>query len=84
MKRVEPFSNGFEFRSWKDRNCDRCAKYENESTKIEDAGCKLAFYVDLGSASDGSIPESVATEFGCKIEKGFFTDCKKRELEVEL
>lgn len=81
-KKIRPFSNGFEFDSWTTKNCDRCSKYENESTSIEDAGCKLAFYIDLGSVTDGTIPEHIASEFGCKLdERSYFTDCKKIELK---
>lgn len=77
-EKIEPFSNGFEFRGWKDRNCSLCDKYEDESTKVEEAGCKLAFYIDLGSVSDGTIPKAIADEFGCEIERGFFTNCKNK------
>lgn len=80
-KYIKPFSNGFEFRSWTTKNCDRCTKYENESTSIEKAGCKLAFSIDLGSVTDGMIPEDIASEFGCKLdERSYFTDCNKIEL----
>lgn len=80
-KKIRPFSNGFEFRSWTTKNCDRCSRYENKSATIEDAGCKLAFSIDLGNVTDGTIPERIASEFGCKLdEKSYFTDCKKIEL----
>ena len=55
MKRMQPFSRGTEFMYWQERNCLQCTDYENESTEIEHAGCKLAFALDLASATDGMI-----------------------------
>lgn len=81
-KKIRPFSNGFEWRSWTTKNCDRCLKYENKSTTIEDAGCRLAFSIDLGRVTDGMISENIASEFGCKLDdKLHFTDCKKIKLK---
>ena len=77
-KEIIPFSNGFEFLNWRGRNCDECSKYENESSVVENAGCELAFYIDLASVTDGAIPKLVADKFGCEIQNCFLTNCKKR------
>ena len=64
MKKHTPFSNGTEFMYWQSMNCYKCKKYENESTKIEDAGCKLAFSLDLASVSDGKMDMDIAEQIG--------------------
>jgi len=52
------FSNGTEYMIWQARNCDRCAKYENKSVKVEDASCRIAFYIDYGAVT-GELPPDV-------------------------
>jgi len=52
------FSNGTEYMLWQGRNCDNCAKYENESTEVGNAGCRIAFYIDLCSVT-GELPPDV-------------------------
>lgn len=62
-KTIAPFSNGSSACSWRSANCERCPQYESESTKEEDAGCRLAFYMDIAFIT-GEIPLSVAQEIG--------------------
>jgi len=62
---VIPFSNGTEFMDWQESNCNKCVKYETESGKEEDAKCKLAFHLDLGTII-GNIPLWAAKDIGCK------------------
>lgn len=61
------FSNGTEAMVYSEMNCYNCINYESESTKEEDAKCKLAFNLDLGQL-EGSIPLWVAKELGCKYD----------------
>lgn len=61
---VIPFSNGTEYQYWNEKNCAKCRKYESESATEEDAKCKLAFHLDLGTIS-GDIPLWAAKEIGC-------------------
>jgi len=62
---VVPFSNGTEAGYWHERNCEQCSKYEMESESEEEAGCKLAFNIDLGFMA-GGIPLWVAERIGRK------------------
>jgi len=64
VKQYRPFSNATEFMMWQDKNCYKCKKYESESKSEAEAGCKLAFNLDLSSVLDGTIPEWVADEIG--------------------
>ena len=64
MSRVTAFSNLREFISWKDNNCDQCCRYENKSTKANNARCRLAFYLDLASVDDGTISLNTANKVG--------------------
>ena len=64
---VVPFSNGSEFRAWHGFNCGECYKYESESTDPEKAGCKLAYYLDLGTIT-GEIPFYIAKEIGIEYD----------------
>jgi hypothetical protein len=61
---VVPFSNGSEAESWHSSNCQKCIKYESESTNENDAKCKLAFHLDLGFLG-GDLPLWVAKDIGC-------------------
>lgn len=72
---VRPFSNGTEFLLWKEENCDGCIRYENKSTKASNAKCNLAFYLDLGSATDGMIPSDVALRIGVSEYNGIEMSC---------
>ena len=60
---MRPFSNGSEYMMWNDANCCRCKKYECESATEEEAGCRLAFNLDLGCIT-GDVPEDVCNEIG--------------------
>lgn len=64
---VVPFSNGSEASSYTSGNCEKCIHYESESTTEEEAKCKLAFNLDLGTLT-GSIPLWVAKEIGCDYD----------------
>ena len=66
MKRLTPFSNGSEFERWKENNCDQCCRYENKSTKPNNAKCRHAYYIDLASATDGKIPVNSVGKIGFK------------------
>lgn len=61
---VVPFSNSVNADIWSESNCHKCLKYECKSKKESEAGCKLAFYIDLGQV-EGNIPLWVAKEIGC-------------------
>lgn len=77
---VIPFSSGTDAMNWSSFNCEKCIHYENESTHVKEAKCKLAFYLDLGQA-DGTIPLWVAKEIGCEYDPlyGFvkLSGCRK-------
>ena len=64
MSRVRPFSNGTEFDWWTSRNCDKCCRYSNVSTKRNNAKCKLAFDLDYACATDGMINLNTANKIG--------------------
>ena len=64
---VVPFSNGTEAMVYSEMNCYQCINYESESTSEDEAKCKLAFNLDLGSIS-GDIPLWVAKELGCNYD----------------
>jgi hypothetical protein len=74
---VIPFSNGSQFEDWQNHNCNNCVKYESESKKEEDAKCKLAFHLDLGTVI-GTIPLWVAKDIGCKYDP-LYQYCKLHE-----
>lgn len=84
---VVPFSNGTESMMWTSRNCGECLLYENESEKEEDAKCKLAFNLDLGTII-GTIPLWVAKEIGCQYNAlyqscSLFSNCRKKRIGDE-
>ena len=60
---VRPFSNTTESEWWKERNCYQCSKYEMESESEEEAGCPLAWNIDIGFL-DGTMPLWAAEEIG--------------------
>ena len=64
---VIPFSNATDAERWKDKNCYQCDNYESETTCEEEAGCKLAFYIDLGFI-EGTIPLWAARDIGCEYD----------------
>lgn len=70
-ERIIPFSRGTEYMFWQTANCDNCEKYENESVEPEQAGCKLAYYIDLASVTDGTIPKWVADRVGFTEKKNY-------------
>lgn len=63
------FSNGSAFTYWHIQNCDECTRYEYDSTKIENAGCKAAFEIDLGSFGSGEISDKAAEYVGFENNK---------------
>ncbi len=63
---VVPFSNGTDASYWHEDNCEQCEKYEMESETEEEAGCKLAYNIDLGFIA-GEIPMWVAERIGCVV-----------------
>lgn len=67
-KQPVPFSNGTEYAMWQDANCHQCSKYENESTCEASAGCKLAFYLDMGALGE-EVPTEILVEVGWDAEK---------------
>lgn len=78
MKNKEfiPFANATEYFAWQTNNCDICVKYETESSEVEKAGCKLAFFLDLASVSEGVIALSIAKKIGIENNK-LVSKCKK-------
>ena len=62
---VKPFSNGSEYESWHDNNCAKCKGYECKSKTEDEAGCKLAYHLDLGTIT-GEVPLWVVKEIGCE------------------
>jgi len=82
MNRLVPFSNGNEFLTWKNRNCDKCHKYENTSTSYKTANCPAAFDIDMGSIC-GSIRYRTAIDIGHSGITGDFVNlndkCKMKK-----
>lgn len=74
-EKIQPFSNLTEFISWKDRNCDKCCRYENTSTNIKNARCRLSFHLDLASVSDGTISTRTALKIGTIEYNGIDGSC---------
>lgn len=68
-KTMQPFSNGTEFDWWTSKNCDRCCRYSNVSTKRSNAKCKLAFDLDFAYVDDGTISLRTAEKIG--LEGGY-------------
>jgi len=84
MKQLIPFSNGTEADLWQFNNCQKCSLYEDESTDISEAGCKLAFELDMGRIT-GTISEEAAqgigyTEMGDKFVR-LLDNCKQFKME---
>lgn len=82
---VRTFSNGTEAMIWHGHNCDKCLKYEAESTNEEDAKCPLAFHLDMGFIT-GEIPLWVCKEIGITYNPlyqygEFHSRCRKYEDE---
>ena len=69
MKTFRPFTNQREYLSWMEKNCYRCQRYENQSTRIEEAGCPMAFCLDLGAVGEGEIPAMYADRIGIDVDK---------------
>ncbi len=67
-----PFPNGTSAMNWQDYNCLLCKKYENKSTKEEDAKCNPAFHIDMGYIL-GEIPDVMAHKVGWD-GKGYLND----------
>lgn len=74
-KKVQPFSNLTDFIKWKYKNCDKCCRYENKSTKANNARCRLAFYLDLASVTDGMISVTTALKIGTTEFNGIHSTC---------
>jgi len=77
MNRLVPFSNGNEFLSWKNRNCDNCPKYENKSTSYETANCPAAFDMDMASIM-GNIRVKTARDVGFISMRGEYVELNRR------
>ena len=73
---MQPCSDSNDLFSWKERNCDKCKLYENESIAIEWAGCKLAFSLYFASYGDGEIEQSIAEQIGLKKNGELAYRCK--------
>ena len=80
-KQHVPFSNGTEYTMWQDANCYQCSKYENESTCEADAGCKLAFFLDMG-AIGYEVPMEILMEVGWNAEKNKINPICKQKSHV--
>lgn len=57
-----PFSNGSEYRAWRSRNCDTCAKDYVEGN--QDSLCPMEEAISLASITDGKIPRDMAARVG--------------------
>lgn len=62
MEGIRVFSNGSEYDSWQSVNCERCCRYENKSTTIGRARCKLAFLLDLGEDLDIEVAKQIGLD----------------------
>ena len=69
-KKFRPFSNGTEMMIWLDLNCDRCKKLEPQTADLKTTGCKGEYYIALGAATDGTIPDEIAEWIG-KDKNGY-------------
>lgn len=49
---------------WHDNNCSQCCRYENESTEVNKAKCRLAFYLDFAAIDTGEISLCTANKIG--------------------
>jgi hypothetical protein len=75
--RVTPFSNGTEYVSWNNRNCDRCEHSMN---------CRIAEAIDAASDGDGTISAEIAREAGATHESKrwiFPLNCSQFKIEDE-
>jgi hypothetical protein len=74
------FSNGSEFEIWRACNCFDCNKYENKSTKIENAKCKAAFELD-GSLGLGEMTTQALDYIGWNgdYKHPQLTDCTMKD-----
>ncbi len=73
--KVRPFRRLTEFMHWESNNCDKCCRYENKSTNVNNAKCRLAFYLDLASVSYGTISVLTALKIGTKYYNGIDKEC---------
>lgn len=77
--KVQPFSNLTEFINWKDKNCDQCCRYENKSTNVNNSPCRLSFYLDLASVTNGLINSNTALKIGKKEYNGIESTCTLKD-----
>lgn len=63
------FSNGTDFLLWQEDNCCQCSKYENISTCEAEAGCKLAFHLDMAACGGEEVPQRTIDAIGYDAEK---------------
>lgn len=78
-KRITPFKSGTDFMSWQSKNCDKCCRYENKSTNVNKARCRLAFYLDLASVTDGTISFKTGFKIGYKSYNGISGTCELKD-----
>lgn len=73
-----PFSNGSEYRYWKERNCERCTKdYDSKTGKSH---CPLEEAIAQAAAGDGTIPRAIADRIGVVAESyAHLGACKELE-----
>jgi hypothetical protein len=62
LERIRPFSNGFEWDCWQERNCEVCPLAYNERARRYD--CEIQEALDLASIDDGTISAVIATKMG--------------------
>ena len=70
----DPFSNGTEFDSWNERNCERCIKASRYTRKQEYTKCRCAIQRDIITRMGCNEPISQRTIDVCRME-----DCPYRK-----
>lgn len=68
MSTFRPFSNGSEYRYWKERNCETCTKDFDEQTGK--SRCELEEAIAFAAFGDGTIPRAIADRIGV-VEKPY-------------
>lgn len=79
-EKITPFNNGAEFWLWTDKNCDCCAKYENQSSNIEGSDCPLLSSIKLAIVRDGKITLDIAKRIGLDQNGNLLNKCREFEL----
>ena len=60
----------------KEKNCYSCKYYEDESALESEAGCKLAFRLDLNSVACGEISKQDLIDIGLTKETNENWECR--------